>query len=265
MLHRIILVAGLSLFASQSAQAATFDVTVDATDAIFLAGRTDLAIPPANLSWGDNNPATEDGMRRHSGPTPEEALETLPPNISVTDGDVVRVLDPAIGGINFFNGYGPPFFGPAGNGGLTASNLSSFGSLSGYTGSQGALAGVFLSDAIPTGAPPPATLNAATEIDPFVEIAPLIGQIFYIGTGQTAGGDFRRYVAPTGATRLFFGIPDGFSFVGVPGAYDDNDGAYRIRVGINTIPTLPPVPLPAAGWLMLAGLAGLTVARRKRT
>lgn len=262
-LRNLIAVVGL-LTTTLPAQAATFDVTVEGTDAIFLAGRTDLAIPAPNLPWGDNDPATEDGMLRHSAPTPEEALETLPPHITVAGGDVVRVLDPAVGGINFFNGSAGGLFGPAGNGGLTSSSLSSFGSISGYTGSQGALAGVFLTDTIPTGAPPPPTLNAATDIAPFVEIAPQIGQIFYIGTGQTGGGDFRRYVAPTGATRLFFGIPDGFSFVGVPGAYDDNDGNYRIRVGINEVPTDGVIPLPAAGWLMLAGLGGLAALRRRK-
>jgi hypothetical protein len=78
---------------------------------------------------------------------------------------------------------------------------------------------------------------------------------------------FEEFLAPAGATRLALGIPDGFGFGGVPGAYDDNDGAYRIRVGIDEIPTNE-VPIPAAlplfaTGLGLLGLAGLRRRRRK--
>jgi hypothetical protein len=55
----------------------------------------------------------------------------LPPFIAVIGGDVIRVADPAIGGVNFFNGFGPPFFGPSGNG-LSGSNLTALGGISGY-------------------------------------------------------------------------------------------------------------------------------------
>lgn len=97
----------LALGLSSAAEAVVIDVTIDGGDAIFLAGRTDLVIPAANLPWPG-------GMIRHAGPTPEEILETLPPVISVSAGDVIRAADPAVGGVNFFNGLGPPFFGPGG-------------------------------------------------------------------------------------------------------------------------------------------------------
>jgi hypothetical protein len=253
------------LAGTPAAKASVFDVFVGGGDAIFLAGRTDLAIPPASQPWGDNNPGTEDGMRRHSGPTPEEILESVPPSIAVSGGDVVKVLDPAIGGIEFFNGFGPPFFGPEGAGSLASSNITAFGGISGYRGSQGALTGVFLNDDVPSaanGAPPP-TLDFLTIGRDFASLSPLLGQVFYIGDGQTAGGAFHEFVAPAGATRLFFGVPDAFSFNGVPGAYDDNDGGYRIRVGVNTTPTPPAVPLPAPALLLLAGLGGLVALRRR--
>ena len=46
-------------------------MTVGGPDAIYLAGRTDFVIPPANLPWPG-------GLIRHGGPTWEEALETMP-------------------------------------------------------------------------------------------------------------------------------------------------------------------------------------------
>ena len=232
------------------ASAAVFDITIDGSDSIFLAGRTDLTIPDPSVSWGDTDPNTDDGMLRHSGPTPEEIKETLPPVIPVSGGQTVRVLDPAIGGISFFNGFGAPLYGPEGNPGT--SDLVSFGGVSGYRGTQGALVGVFLDASIPL-APPPPTLDftpGGLGTD-FLSLSPDLGQIFFIGNGVTSGGTFQEFIAPVATTRLALGIPDGFSFVGLPGAYDDNDGAYRIRVGIDQIP--PVIPLPATGWLLLAG------------
>ena len=248
------LAAGTLAILAGTAQAQVYDVTVDGPDAIYLAGRTDLAIPAANLPWPG-------GLIRHPGPTPEEALESMPSFISVTAGDVIRALDPAVGGINFFNGLGPPFFGPGGNG-IGGSNLTSFGGISGYIGPQGPLVGVFLDNSIPSAGPP-----AALDFSPsglgtdFLSLSPLLGQVFYIGDGKTSGDVFQTFIAPAGATRLFLGIPDGFGFVGAPGAYDDNDGSYRIRIGVNQVPSIPE---PETYAMMLAGLALLRFATRRR-
>lgn len=239
------------------AQAAVFDVVVYGSDAIFLAGRTDVAIPTADQPW--TGPGTH--LIRHGGATPEEIRETVPPFVSVTGGDVVKVADPAVGGVSFFNGYGEPLFGPGGNG-LSGSSLTSLDGISGYLGPQGPLAGVFLDDSTPSSGPAPATLDftlGGLGID-FLSLAPALRQVFYIGDGVTSGNVFQQFVAPAGATRLFLGIPDGFGFGGAPGAYDDNDGSYRVRIGINQDPTIPE---PASMGVLALGLLGWTFFRRR--
>lgn len=107
-----------SLAVANSTQAAILQLTIDGSDAIFLAGRTDLTIPPASDPWNV--------LTRHSQPTPEEIQETLPPFLAVAGGDAIRFADPAIGGISFYNGFGAPFFGPSGNG-SGGSNLNPVG------------------------------------------------------------------------------------------------------------------------------------------
>lgn len=244
-----------------AAHALVVETTIEGSDAIWLAGRTDLVIPAANMSWSG-------GMVRHGGPTPEEILETLPPGYAVNGGDIVRVLDPASGGISFFNGYGGTIYGPEGNGIPGSSTIASFGGISGYIGTQGALVGVFLTDAVPNG-PAPATLNFSSSGlgTNFSVLNPGIGQVFYIGNGVNSSLAFQQFIAPTGATRVFFGITDAFGFNGAPGAFDDNDGAYRIRVGINENPDNPitAVPEPETYAMMLAGLGLLGgIARRRK-
>lgn len=214
-------------------------------------------VPDPSQSWSV--------LLRHPGPTPEEAKETFPFLISgISSGDVIRVADPAVGGVNFFNGSAGGLFGPGGNG-SAGSDLTPLGGISGYKGPQGPLTGVFLSDADTNTGPAPATLDftpAGLGID-FLTLTPALGQIFYIGDGVTSGNVFQTFIAPAGATRLFLGIPDGFSFGGAPGAYDDNDGSYRVRIGINETPTIPE---PATWMLMLAGLAfsGFAASRARR-
>lgn len=240
-----------------SANATIINTTINGSDAIWLAGRTDLVIPDAGDPWPG-------GLLRHSSDTPEEIKETLPPGFSAAGGDVIKVLDPAIGGISFYNGFGGTLYGPDGNGVPGSSSIGSFGGISGYLGTQGALVGLFLDDDIPNGVAP-STLNfsnAGLGVD-FLSLAPDLGQVFFIGDGVTSGNVFQEFIAPAGTTRFFVGITDAFGFNGAPGAFDDNDGSYRIRIGINeTPPVVTSEPTVLA--LLALGLVGVGYTSRRK-
>ncbi|MBT8074679.1 MAG: hypothetical protein HKP21_13355, partial [Xanthomonadales bacterium] len=64
-------------------------------------------------------------------------------------------------------------------------------------------------------------------------LTPALGQVFFIGDGFNSVPEAQHFIAPAGATRLFLGIPDGFGFVGQPGAYDDNDGDFEIELDVS--------------------------------
>jgi RHS repeat-associated protein len=126
-------------------------------------------------------------------------------------------------------------------------DLNSVGGISGYRGPIGSLVGVFLSDQIPAAAASPGLdFSPAGLGTAFTTLAPALGQVFFIGDGLagTGTGPVQTFVAPPGATRLFVGAIDGFSFRGTPGAYDDNNGQFQVTI------------LQGA-----AGLAGWTVYR----
>ena len=72
-----------------------------------------------------------------------------------------------------------------------------------------ALLGVFVGDADPTNNTPPAALDFSTPAArDYVNMTPVLGQIFFIGTGITSKGSFHQIIVPTGAKRLFLGVMD---------------------------------------------------------
>jgi hypothetical protein len=92
-----------------------------------------------------------------------------------------------------------------------------------------ALVGLFLGPTSPTGAITPEQLSFAAGLD-FASVAPVIGQIFFIGDGlasDTGAGQFdgevQEFVIPEGATRLFLGTADGVGWY-------NNSGVFTVEV-----------------------------------
>ena len=189
--------------------------------AIYLAGRTDVTIPPLG---GD---LTGFPLWRNCTDLPCDnfLLEQFPLFQPAVGG--MRFIFRATGGVDY---YGDPH-GKTGPDGApeTESAIEALDGISGYSGPHGSLVGVFLDAANPKDGTPPDPLENNTS---FSTLSPALGQVFFIGDGLTGTGTGvpQTFFAPAGATRLFLGIADAMSFGGQPGWYDDNYGSFWVQV-----------------------------------
>jgi len=154
---------------------------------------------------------------------PGNGAGLLPVAVSVTGGETLNLV--ASGTADCGIGCIPS--GPGGNPQFGTGSIAGYGNVGSYTGTPGEgfqLLGVFNAGSAPW--------------TPFV-----------IGTGGS-------FVVPMDATKLYLGLPDGFSFQGPPGTYNDNTGGFTVT-GVN-------VPEPATSALMLVGLVGLGAATARR-
>ncbi len=213
-----------------TAYATAGGTVVPGSTVVYLAGRLDLSIP--DLGVDPVAVGFPFGRNCTAPPTAGFVKEALPLQVAVVGGEGLTFA--ATGAVDYYGGIYAAV-GPDGDSGGTGS-IDSLGGVSGYQGPNGALVGVFLDDGNPASAAPPATLDftPAGLGSGFTALAPALGQVFYIGDGTTTvAGDavvFHQFTAPAGATRLFIGIADAFNFGGPPGAYDDNIGAFVVRM-----------------------------------
>jgi len=154
---------------------------------------------------------------------PGNGAGLLPLAVPVTGGATLHLTASGIASC----GIGCNPSGPAGNPQFGTSAIAAYGNVGAYTGSPGEgfqLLGVFNSGATPW--------------TPFI-----------IGAGGT-------FTVPLGATELYMGMPDGFSFQGPPGTYNDNSGGFTVT-GVN-------VPEPSTWALLGIALCSLAMVARQR-
>jgi hypothetical protein len=113
------------------------------------------------------------------------------------------------------------------------------------------LVGVFLDDSQPDTSAAPSGLDFGSIGTSFGTLAPGLKQVFFIGDGLTGTGSgaVQTFTVPTGATRLFLGIMDGFE-------WNNNLGAFDV--------TVAPVPEPGTAWLLVSALVVLVAIDRRR-
>lgn len=116
-----------------------------------------------------------------------------------------------------------------------------------------ALIGVFLGPTQPNLNPAPGALNFSTAASrDFASLAPLLQQVFYIGNGlRNDNLTMQTFVVPTGATRLYLGVMDGYGWY---------NNAGNLSVTVDNVTATPEPSMFALMGLALAGLA----ARAKR-
>lgn len=118
-----------------------------------------------------------------------------------------------------------------GNVSFPSTNLTPLNGISGVLHEDRTLflVGVFLDD----GEPDQDDQVDLTDADSEETQEPEIGEVFFIGDGETGDGDLQTIVVPDGAETLYVGFADGYAFVGTPGAYGDNSGSVDLEVTLD--------------------------------
>ncbi len=206
-----------------------------------------------------------DSVYNYSGAQIAGKASTTPPEISVaglggkvitfsTTGQVSLTPLPEPYGLHGPDGGAPSF----------DMQVSAAAGLSGVISSNvGYLTGVFINGAEGT-TTSLADSNFTGTGESFSSLSPAIDQVFFIGDGLTGTGAGSRqsFTAPLGATELVLGIVDADGYVGPPGAYFDNTGAYSVTVNLPGA-----VPEPGTWSMMLIGfgLIGFAVRAHRAT
>lgn len=198
--------ATVLLILSTSAAAQTsVTLTVPGFSDPFLAGQSAGA-----TSHGDSAPAE----------SPPEA------NIAFCAGSILNFIN-AMGLCNFVPGTG--IYSPEGGTTFIAATPADLG-ISGITAPVCGLLGVFLSDGTNSGNAPPSGLTFGTSaLRDFQTLSPQLYQLFYIGDGlKNDLTTVQSFLVPSGATRLFLGILDGFGWY-------NNVGSFNVTVSVASL------------------------------
>ena len=220
----IIVACGVVLIAVSPVTAGVTTITVSGTANPYFAGQT-LPVPTAT---------TGDSPNYHLD---QADVDTIPPWIDVSGYSAIKSIT-AVGEW----GHGPILTGPDGYAGFdpTHQEYIDLGISSPLNTPLNALVGVFLTDATPVAFSAPASLTFGVSD----MTNPQLQQLFVIGS------NLENITIPVGATKLYFGLNNGYE-------WNNNAGSVDVTIA----------PIPAPGAILLgsigAGLVGWL--RRRRT
>jgi hypothetical protein len=156
----------------------------------------------------------------------------LPSTITLAKGGGVVKFSKVVGkaGCSGEGGFGPDGGDCAGGN----TDLKPAGKIAGIIAHDRTLflVGVFVGAKLPAKAPPVLDFSPDKQGTGFKELAPALGQVFFVGDGLTGtgSGDPQAFRIPAGATHLYLGYADGFGFQGTPGYYADNKGGLEVSL-----------------------------------
>ena len=233
---------GISLLAMafislMSAPAFAIYVTVPGTADPWLAGMPDGSTASVIHGFTDTAP----------GQSPVEVLEPFYAGSMLT-------FTAATGGVNYGPLYGP--YGPDGRTDMSVNHATGAeNGISDIKAPLSALLGVFLGPAQPSLSPAPSALDFSTSSSrDYTSLSPGLQQVFFVGDGYTSGGIQQNVIIPTGATRFYLGVMDGYQ-------WGNNLGSFSVDA--QNPPPPAAVPEPPTMLLLSSGLFGL-VGLRKR-
>jgi hypothetical protein len=203
---------------------------------------TPACVPGSNVTVpGTANPW---GASLSSPPAPAgNGTGTVPPCLAVKPQDRLNIAasGQVVSGSDV-GGTTPPN-GPDGLVDFSQEIVNAVGGISGIsTDTWAPLVGVFATDSHPSSIPPPSLdfRSTATGTN-FSTLTPQLWQPFYIGDGVTSTGSSQTFEVPSGATRLYLGVPDcnlgsGPNAPCTVGDYSDNSGSFSVIVSPSAVP-----------------------------
>lgn len=155
---------------------------------------------------------------------------TLPALLTLVDGGGYVTFSAVKGVVGCMEGATTPPDGGDCAGGDT--EITAANGISGIVDHQHSqfLVGLFLGPLASSKAPAALDFSESAHGESFAELAPQLGQTFYIGDGSTKSGLNQRFVIPAGATRFYLAFADASAFRGTPGSYGDNTGGFSVTL-----------------------------------
>ncbi len=179
--------------------------------------RADFLVPGTSNPWLAGMP---DGTTAYEG---DVAPAQSPVLVSLTSmGSPAAIQFTVTGSVN--NDPLPSRDGPDGNAGeIVSHTIGAEWSKSDITAPLNCFVGVFLDDAIPSGAAPSALDFTTHASRNFESLSPMLNQVFFVGDGLNTIPAQQSFYVPIGATRLFLGTMDG-------NGWNNNFGSFTVDV-----------------------------------